>query len=94
MAQILVGIRTGDVLDGEIVESWEADPNNPMGPTKVVKYNFKFEALISGHSSLQINLNQKKIHLSCNQRFPIFVTVSDDETIRLWDIRRRSTLMT
>lgn len=81
-------------MDGEIVESWEADPENPMGPTKVVKYDFRFESLISGHSSLMVNQNQKKIHLSCNSWFPIFVTVSDDETIRLWDIWWWSVLMT
>jgi len=81
MATILLGIRSGDILEGEISESWEADPEYPMGPVKVVKYNFKFESIISGHSSLFVNPNMKKIHISCNTRYPLFVTVSDDETI-------------
>jgi hypothetical protein len=61
MATILLGIRTGDIIEVEVSESWEADPENPTGPVKVVKYNFKYESLISGHSSLLVNPNMKKI---------------------------------
>lgn len=93
MATLVFGIRSGDIIEGEVVETWEADPENPMGPVKVVKYNFKFSYVMSGHSSLFVNPNMKKIQISCNTWFPLFVTVSDDETIWLWDIRWKSVLM-
>lgn len=79
MASILLGIRTGDILEGEITETFEPDPEDPS--RRIQKYDFSFESFISGHSSLIENPNMKKLHITSNTRYPIFVTVSDDETI-------------
>ena len=59
-----------------------------------IEYKFIFRSYLSAHSSLNVSKNLKKIHIAVNTKYPIFVTVGDDETIRIWDIRKRIVLLT
>lgn len=91
---MLIGVRSGEIIEAELTEQIVAPEfQDPYGKHKI-EHKFLFRSYLSSHSSLNVSQNLKKIHLSVNTKYPLFVTVGDDETIRLWDIRKRVVLLT
>ena len=91
---LLIGVRSGEIIEAELSEHVTAPEFQDQSEGPKIEHKFIFRSYLSAHSSLNVSQNLKKIHLSVNAKYPLFVTVGDDETIRLWDIRKRVVLLT
>ena len=91
---MLIGLRSGEIIEAELEEHLVAPEFQDQQEGHKFEHKFVFRSYLSAHSSLNVSQNLKKIHLAVNSKYPIFVTVGDDETIRLWDIRKRVVLLT
>lgn len=92
---MLIGVRSGEIIEAEL-EQFVTQPEfqNQYEEGIAIEYKFTFRSYLSAHSSLNVSRNLKKVHIAVNTKYPIFVTVGDDETIRIWDIRKRTLLLT
>jgi WD40 repeat protein len=89
----LIGVRSGDIIEAVLEEHVVAPEYSNQFDSHKIEHKFIFRLYLSAHSSLSVSKNLKKIHLAINEKYPLFVTVGDDETIRLWDIRKRVALL-
>ena len=72
---LLVALRCGDIY--ELFAEGESDQ---------MQFQVIQNLNISGHSSLKRSEGEKKVFLATNPDFPIFASVGDDETLKLWDM--------
>ena len=91
---LLLGVRSGEIIEAELNEHVIVPEYQDQNEGHKIEYKLIFRSYLSAHSSLNVSQNLKKIHLAVNAKYPLFVTVGDDETIRLWDIRKRVVLLT
>jgi WD40 repeat protein len=96
---MLVGVRCGEIFEAKITDSDNRMTHEKMealnrGGNQIYKQNtllkIEFMTYVSSHSSLHMNQNQKKIAVAIYPKFPVLASVGDDETLRLWDMDRKT----
>lgn len=72
----------------ELQKLYENEGNN-----EVPEYNISFECIVTGHSSLQLSQNKKKIITCLHPKEGVLVSVGNDQTLMLWDVNKDTCLV-
>lgn len=104
--RLLIGQRCGEVLEAVITEqpgksdevllAVKINKNVGEGLTPAQRHadlKFDFFTYLSSHASLHLSKNQKKVFVAIYPLYPIMATTGDDETLRYWDINKKTMIM-